>query len=95
MIKIQLLNEFVSLTFVVTFIPGNDSFEFEGFLACFDDIFFLTDTCVSLVPLAVLLYCYIMYCPGQFNETGILSYIICSYELDRVCDLVNVIMLLN
>jgi len=63
MIKIQLLNEFVSLTFVVTFIPGNDSFEFEGFLAFFD-IFFLTDTCVSLLPLAVLLYCYIMYCPG-------------------------------
>ena len=39
-IKIQLLNEFVSLTFVVTFIPGNDSFEFEGFLACFDIFFF-------------------------------------------------------
>ncbi len=94
MIKIQLLNEFVSLTFVVTFIPGNDSFEFESFLAFFD-IFFLTDTCVSLVPLAVLLYCYNMYCPGQFSETGILSYIICSYELDHVWDLVNVIMFLN
>ena len=51
------------LTFVVTFIPGNDSFEFEGFLACFDDVF-LFDSCVLLVPLAVLLYCYVMYCPG-------------------------------
>jgi hypothetical protein len=69
-------------------------FKFCGFLASFDDLFYF-EACVSLVPLAVLLYCYVTYCPGKFCKSGCSFYFICSKELDRECDLVNVIVFLD
>jgi len=72
----------------------NESLNFVGFLASFDDLFYF-EACVSLVPLAVLLYCYVTYCPGKFCKSGCSFYFVCSKELDRECDLVNVIVFLD
>ena len=69
-------------------------FKFCGFLGSFDDLFYF-EACVSLVPLAVLLYCYVTYCPGKFCKSGCSFYFVCSKELDRECDLVNVIVFLD
>jgi hypothetical protein len=89
----RLWNELMSSTFVVTFIPGNDSLNFKAFGFFWWSLYF--EACVSLVPLAVLLYCYVTYCPGYFCKSGCSFYVICSYELDRECNLVNVIVFLN